>query len=124
TDPRPDHGRLYSVSSITTSPSSVDAVTRSGTRSASSDSHTENVRVGASDSRLRFARARYEAPSNRIARRLPSTEPIVPSPADRPSTRHSRRPPATNTERLVPGVAFQPRNTAIAECASYAVTRP
>src|SRR4051812_20030063 len=73
--------RLYSVRFITTSPSSVFAATLSGTRSASSLSHTVNVRVGRAVSGEKSVRARYDSPTNRIARRLPSAEPMVSGPA-------------------------------------------
>src|SRR5262245_4434630 len=73
--------RLYSVRFITTSPSSVLAATLSGTRSASSLSHTVNVRVGRGVSGEKSGRARYDSPANRIARRLPIAEPMVSWPA-------------------------------------------
>ena len=50
--------------------------------------------------------------------------PIVSVPTYRTSTRHSRRPPTMNTERVVPGAGRQPRICAIAECVSWTVTLP
>ena len=88
------------VRSIVTSPSSVCATILSGTRSASSESQTENVR-GAS-------RTRRQSGARDTTRRRCGSRGDCRSRADRlgadvrTSTRHSRRPPTTNTVRVCP----------------------
>ena len=119
------YGRLYSVRSITMSPSSVCAVILSGTRSASSVSHTSNVRAALVALELEVAAfARNDVPEKWTVRAVAERG------ADRlvADERHVDPPqPAAADDvdlLIVPAAARQPRSCAIAECESWTVTLP
>ena len=98
------------------------ATIRSGTRSASSETQTTNVRGGRAGSIVMSGRARADTPSKRSAAWLPSAVPSTSRPLTVISARQIRRPPSTQNTRLLPSSAGQIRIAAIALWASWTVS--